>query len=76
MEGMRLLKAGKLVREFVGETLSHYGFPGEHWRSLWTDSLLKHLNREFWRGDAGFGGASQTDNRIFYKGVQDEDKNS
>jgi transposase-like protein len=43
---MKLAKAATIVEEGVGESLSYYGFPREHWRSLRTNNPLERLNRE------------------------------
>jgi len=49
LEGMKLKKAAKLVREGAEETLSYYDFPREHWRSLRTNNPLERIMREIRR---------------------------
>jgi transposase-like protein len=49
LEAMRLSKAAQMVREGVGETLTYYQFPREHWRSTRTNNPLERLNREIRR---------------------------
>ena len=49
LEGMRLLKAARLLREGAPETMAYYAFPREHWRSLRTNNMLERLNREIRR---------------------------
>lgn len=49
LEGMRLAKAARTVRDGVEETLSYYSFPREHWRSLRTNNPLERLNKEIRR---------------------------
>ena len=49
LEGMKLSKAARIVREGVAETLSYYSFPREHWRSLRTNNPLERLNKEIRR---------------------------
>lgn len=46
---LKLAKAAELVEAGVGETLSYYGFPREHWRSLRTNNPLERINREIRR---------------------------
>jgi transposase-like protein len=45
----KLPKAAKIILEGVEETLSHYAFPRERWRSLRTDNSLERPNREIRR---------------------------
>jgi transposase-like protein len=49
LEGMRLGKAAKLLREGIGETLAYMLYPREHWRSLKTNNMLERLMRELRR---------------------------
>jgi transposase-like protein len=49
LEGMKLSKAARIVRDGVDETLSYYSFPSEHWRSLRTNNPLERLNKEIRR---------------------------
>ncbi len=49
LETVRLSKAAQMVREGVGETLTYYQFPREHWRSTRTNNPLERLNREIRR---------------------------
>jgi transposase-like protein len=46
---LKLAKAAELVAAGVAETLSYYGFPREHWRSLRTNNPLERINREIRR---------------------------
>ena len=46
LEAMKLKKAAKKVREGIGETLSYYAFPREHWRCIRTNNPLERINRE------------------------------
>jgi putative transposase len=46
---MRLGKAAEIVEAGVDETLSYYGFPPEHWRSIRTNNPMERLNREIRR---------------------------
>ena len=38
LEGMKLGKAAKVVREGAEETMSYFALPREHWRSLRTNN--------------------------------------
>jgi transposase-like protein len=49
LEGMRLAKAARIIRDGVEETLAYYSFPREHWRSLRTNNPLERLNKEIRR---------------------------
>jgi transposase-like protein len=49
LEGMKLSKAAKLVREGIQETLSYYSFPREHWRQIRTNNPLERILREIRR---------------------------
>jgi len=46
LQEMRLEKAATIVRDGHLETLSYYGFPSEHWRSLRTNNPLERILRE------------------------------
>jgi transposase-like protein len=46
---MKLAKAAEIVEAGVGETLSYYDFPPEHWRSIRTNNPMERLNREIRR---------------------------
>jgi len=46
---MKLTQAAKLVEQGAAETLSYYGFPSQHWRSLRTNNPLERLMREIRR---------------------------
>jgi putative transposase len=46
LEGMKLGKAAKLVRDGIEETLSYYRFPSEHWRQIRTNNPLERVLRE------------------------------
>jgi transposase-like protein len=49
LEGMRLHRAAKKVSEGVGDTLSYYAFPREHWRRIRTNNPLERIMREIRR---------------------------
>jgi putative transposase len=49
LEGMRLPKAARVVREGVAETLSYMAFPREHWVRLRTNNMLERIMREIRR---------------------------
>jgi transposase-like protein len=49
LEGMKLGKAARLVRDGVGETLSYMSFPREHWVRLRTNNMLERIMREIRR---------------------------
>jgi transposase-like protein len=46
---MRLAKAAEIVENGIGETLSYYSMPPEHWRCLRTNNPLERLMREIRR---------------------------
>ncbi|MBR6123892.1 transposase, partial [Candidatus Saccharibacteria bacterium] len=46
---MGLKSAADLYRKGVMETLTYLDFPHEHWRSIRTNNILEHLNREIRR---------------------------
>ena len=49
LRAQRLKKAAELVEEYVGETLTYYGFPDPHWRRLRTSNPLERIIREIRR---------------------------
>ena len=49
LEGMRLMKAARVLRGGVGETLSYMSFPREHWVRLRTNNMLERIMREIRR---------------------------
>ena len=49
LEGMKLTRAARTIRDGVEETLAYYSFPPEHWRSLRTNNPLERLNKEIRR---------------------------
>jgi transposase-like protein len=49
LESMKLGKAAGILREGIGETISFYAFPSEHWRSIRTNNPLERINREIRR---------------------------
>ena len=49
LEAMRLMKAAELVEASIGETLTYYAFPEEHWRRIRTNNPLERLMREIRR---------------------------
>ena len=46
---MKLAKAAEIVESGIGETLSYYSLPPEHWRCLRTNNPLERLMREIRR---------------------------
>lgn len=49
LERMRLGETARVVREGFSETLTHTGFPREHWRRIRTNNAIERLNREIRR---------------------------
>jgi putative transposase len=49
LEGMKLMKAARVVRDGVPETLSYMSFPREHWTRLRTNNMLERIMREIRR---------------------------
>ena len=49
LEGMRLTKAARLVRDGVEETLTYMQFPPEHWLRIRTNNPLERIMREIRR---------------------------
>ena len=49
LEGMRLGKAARIVREGAEETFSYMAFPTEHWRQIRTNNPLERIMREIRR---------------------------
>jgi transposase-like protein len=49
LEGMRLFKAARVLREGIAETLSYMSFPREHWTRLRTNNMLERIMREIRR---------------------------
>jgi transposase-like protein len=49
LEGMRLFKAARVLREGIAETLSYMSFPREHWVRLRTNNMLERIMREIRR---------------------------
>jgi transposase-like protein len=49
LRAMRLAKAAEIVEHGIGETLSYYSMPPEHWRCLRTNNPLERLMREIRR---------------------------
>jgi len=49
LKKMKLAQAASLVESGATETLSYYGFPSQHWRSLRTNNPLERLMREIRR---------------------------
>lgn len=49
LRAMRLAKAAEIVENGIGETLSYYAMPPEHWRCLRTNNPLERLMREIRR---------------------------
>lgn len=42
-------EGAKVVRDGYAETLTHTGFPREHWRRIRTNNAIERLNREIRR---------------------------
>jgi putative transposase len=49
LEAMRLNKAAELVETDIGETVSFYAFPDQHWIKLKTNNPLERIMREIRR---------------------------
>lgn len=49
LKEMKLNQAAKLVEEGMGETLSYYEFPCEHWGRIRTNNPLERINKEIRR---------------------------
>lgn len=49
LRAQRLKKAAELVEEHVGETLTYYASPDQHWRRLRTNNPLERIIREIRR---------------------------
>ena len=49
LRAMKLAKAAEIVESGIGETLSYYSLPPEHWRCLRTNNPLERLMREIRR---------------------------
>ncbi len=49
LRAMKLAKAAEIVESGIGETLSYYNLPPEHWRCLRTNNPLERLMREIRR---------------------------
>lgn len=45
LKGMRLAKAADLAEAKVHETLTHFAFPGNHWRQVRTNNPLERIIR-------------------------------
>lgn len=46
LKAMKLRKASELVKAHIGETLTYYGYPSEHWLKLKTNNPMERLLRE------------------------------
>jgi putative transposase len=55
LKEMKLADAAALVMSGIEETLYHYAFPREHWRSLRTNNPLERLLREVRRRTRAVG---------------------
>ena len=49
LEGIRLSKAARIVRDGIEETLTYMQFPSEHWRRIRTNNPLERIMREIRR---------------------------
>jgi putative transposase len=49
LRAMKLAKAAEIIETGIGETLSYYAMPAEHWRCIRTNNPLERLNREIRR---------------------------
>jgi len=45
LRAMRLATAAEIVENGIGETLSYYNMPPEHWRCLRTNNPMERLMR-------------------------------
>lgn len=55
LEGMKLGKAARIVRDGAEETMSYFAFPREHWRSLRTNNPLERIIKEIRRRTRAVG---------------------
>ena len=51
----RLIRAAERVEEHIGETLTYYSFPDEHWQKIRTNNPLERIMREIRRRTRGVG---------------------
>ena len=49
LQSMKLSRAADIVNDGIGETLSYYGFPREHWRRIRTNNPLERIMKEIRR---------------------------
>ena len=49
LEGMKLKKAAKILREGIEESVTYHQFPREHHRSLRTNNMLERIMKELCR---------------------------
>jgi len=49
LKAMKLGRAAETLSEGIGETLSYYGFPREHWRRIRTNNPLERIMKEIRR---------------------------
>lgn len=49
LKAMKLKEAAKKVEDSIGETLTYYDFPSEHWVKIRTNNVIERLNREIRR---------------------------
>jgi len=49
LQAMKLNRAAAIVKEGIGETLSYYGYPREHWRRIMTNNPLERVMKEIRR---------------------------
>lgn len=49
LKAMKLRKASELVEEKIGQTLTYYQFPDNHWRKIATNNPLERIMREIRR---------------------------
>ncbi len=49
LQAMKLNRAAAIVQEGIGETLSYYGYPREHWRRIMTNNPLERVMKEIRR---------------------------
>ena len=49
LRDQRLIRAAELVEEHIGETLTYYSFPDEHWQKIRTNNPLERTMREIRR---------------------------
>jgi transposase-like protein len=70
LEGMKLMKAARLLRAGVAETLSYMAFPREHWVRLRTNNMLERIMKEIRRRTRVVGGLPDGDSALMLVGAR------